>query len=143
MRIAISLAVLCVLNLAELLIHVIYGWQCWGFQPVGRVNMLIIVGLSVLFATTALLSLLSAGNRSRFLLRAGVAAAGLAISVAAFGTVGWRLFTSIHHQGAENLVFVGALNAGTIAVAVAAMAQPDPRMQRDATVNGDGGDESE
>ena len=129
MRMVIPLAVLGALDLAELLIHIVCGWRCWGFQPVGRVNMLIVVALSVLLVTTALLSLLSAGNRSRLLLRAGVATAGLTMSVAAYSAVGWRLFTSVHHQGPENLLLVAALNAGTIAVAVATMAQPNPRMR--------------
>ncbi len=138
MRIFIPLTLLSVLALAELLVHIVYGWGCWGLQPGGKANMLIVMGFSVLLVATTFLALFSAGSRSRLLLRAGVAAAGLAISAAAYGTVGWRLFTSIHHQGPENLLLVGALSAATIAVSVATVTQPNPRVQEGAAIEEDG-----
>jgi hypothetical protein len=42
-----------VLDLLEVGIHFVYGWECWGLQPGGELNMLLVLGLTILFLVAA------------------------------------------------------------------------------------------
>ena len=78
------------------------------------------VGFALLFVGTVGYAVyLTATSRfflSGFLLLIVAISAGLGAIVLAYVKVGWRIDTSIHGQGPENLLMVAAFNFGTIAV---------------------------
>jgi len=96
-----SLAILALLGLN----HAIHGAGCWGFQPGGGFSALLfdVQTLTSLIAVGwALYRLFTGHQRTRFIvIGAGFVVA--AAAVACYVSVGWRMHTSIHNQGPENL----------------------------------------
>lgn len=102
--IVVAVAVAIVIN------HLVYGFGCWGLQSGGRNS-------ARLYFLLCLLALLTCGvaawihfrreDRSGWLRALAVIGAAVAAGIL-FYTDGWTTFTSIHHQGMEKLVPVGA-----------------------------------
>lgn len=86
--------------------HLVHGFGCWGLQPGGPTSAMI-YDLQILTAVLGVLWLLSALSRRTVpydALRLSAIAFFAFASVATFMLFGWAAHTSIHHQGAENLV---------------------------------------
>ena len=84
--------------------------------------MLIVLGFGLLFVGTVGHAIISTWFRRMYLdnftLLMISISAGLIAVLSASGWVGWRIFTSSHHQGPENLTMVAALNFGTVIVSL-------------------------
>ena len=104
------------LDLLEAVVHLVYGRGCWGLQPGGKSSMHIAEGLAVTFVIAAAMSLTSAGGGLLLAKRLTGAVLGLGIIIATYVLRGWTMFTSLHNQGPENLLMLGALNAGIVCV---------------------------
>jgi len=86
--------------------HLVHGFGCWGFQPGGRASATI-YDLQIVTAAIGVLWLLTALARRTVPcdpLRIRAIALLVFASVATYMRFGWAAHTSIHHQGAENLV---------------------------------------
>lgn len=86
--------------------HLVHGFGCWGRQPGGPTSALI-YDLQILTAVIGCLWLIGALSRRtvpRDALRLGAIGLFAFLSIALFVLFGARAHTSIHHQGAENLV---------------------------------------
>ena len=84
----------------------IYGTSAWGFSPGGKLSA-VLYGLQILISLGGLAWLvihtLQARGTTRFY------ALGLTFAIAGFAgiaylTTGWRIATSGHYQGTENLI---------------------------------------
>jgi len=103
-QVMIITATLILLSLLALN-HTIHGPGCWGLQPGGRWSATLFniqVLVSALAICWSLYRVFWARGRIKFTV---VAIAYLAAIAAAFSymKVGWRMHTSIHGQGIENL----------------------------------------
>jgi hypothetical protein len=86
--------------------HLVHGFGCWGLQPGGPASAMI-YDLQILTAVIGILWLLDALKRRDApddALRLGAIGLFSLASIAMFMVFGWAAHTSIHHQGAENLV---------------------------------------
>ena len=116
MRRAPIVLLLVALNFAEGVIHLVYGSGCWGFQPGGHYSMLMAVGLVLTFIATVVWALMSVRRLLEFVSLALATILGSAAILVSYTWVGWRLFTTIHNQGPENLLFIAALDFGVLVV---------------------------
>ncbi len=103
-----------VLDLIEIAVHIIYGWGCWGLQAGGPINSLLVPVMTVVFLATAVSVMISANSILRFLIRAFTLLLASAFIITAYVHTGWRIFTSIHNQGPENLLLIAAINVGVL-----------------------------
>lgn len=86
--------------------HAVHGVGCWGLQAGGPTSQMI-YGLQILCAASGLVWLLvKIAQREAPLDVPGLMALAALVtaSVAGYRVVGWRIFTSIHAQGLENLI---------------------------------------
>ena len=85
--------------------HLVNGFECWGLHPAGQFSQLLF-SVQVLVSFGAVIWTiywLFAGRQShRVILAVMVIGCGV-LAVWQFFTVGGRMFTSGHDQGAENL----------------------------------------
>ncbi len=118
--ILITIAILLALGL----VHLVYGEGCWGLQPGGTLS-------GMLFDLQAVISLGAVlyccvitfryRDRPGLLALSGIAMVFLALAVWQYMTVGWRMGTSIHYQGSENLPTFLLTSAVSIVIGVQAL----------------------
>ncbi len=86
--------------------HAVHGLGCWGLQPGGRFSSLL-YWFQAIVAVVGLVwvcyRVIKGRERRRFVVAAciGLLAAG---AIVAYVGIGWRIDTSIHNQGPENLI---------------------------------------
>lgn len=88
------------------LIHFIHGPGCWGLQPGGIWTGCLYSIQSLITLGACIYSLLvTFGHRRRpMVVILGLVTATLFILAAwQYHVIGWRMYSSIHHQGPENL----------------------------------------
>ncbi len=86
--------------------HIVHGFGCWGLQPGGRTSALI-YDLQILTALISLVWLaivLSASRKPVNPNRLIMIGCCVVASVIMFMVTGWKAHTSIHYQGAENIL---------------------------------------
>ena len=95
--------------------HVVHGFGCWGLQPGGTVSGSV-YDLQILAAFVGTIGLLRGFHNGKLrvdefrLLLIGVF---IFASVLTFWIFGWRTYTSMHHQGPENLLAYASVAATT------------------------------
>jgi hypothetical protein len=116
--------------------HLANGLGCWGLQPGGRNSMflyLLQIAVAAVAGVHALGRLARTSVPRRYAL-AGLLLAAVASVGALYGLRGWRILTSLHNMGAENLLpflaaSFSALLAGRIigVVSRATQIRADPK----------------
>jgi hypothetical protein len=100
-----------------LIVHLIYGLGCWGFQPGGHAMMAL---FTIQVATSLVAMVILAwrswhrtGTKPHFFLLIGSIASVLCVWQ--FCSVGGRMYASVHDQGIENLpTFIFCLLPGLL-----------------------------
>lgn len=81
------------------------GLGAWGTQPGGRLSMWVLI-LQVLVSIFAIFWCIARGRKGKCKNMFSIVVSLLVVvSVVSLYQTGWQAFTSIHGQGAENLVF--------------------------------------
>ena len=111
-----SILISCLILLALAANHLIYGFGCWGLQPGGPISaklyefQLAVAVVATLLAAYSLLKI----KPARWERQMGIIGIALIGAVAIFYSGGWRVFTSMHHQGPENLLLFLSATASAI-----------------------------
>jgi hypothetical protein len=103
-HILILLLSIIVLALA-VITHLINGYHCWGLQPGGPMMANLFITQSFITTTAIIMSAITAikhGSKVEiWLLVTSLALVGICLWQ--YSITGWRMLTSIHFQGPENL----------------------------------------
>jgi len=87
--------------------HIIYGQGCWGFQPGGKYSgllyMLQLVVFLVIFFKLSITHKIGEKRPCKISVYI-VLASCLSVVIVSYMFIGWKINTSIHHMGVENLI---------------------------------------
>ncbi len=107
------LSVLCALNIGIAGVHVVHGWNCWGFYSGAFTNHRLVDGLVLLLCAAALYCLVTATSVRGFCARLSVVAAFLGASAFFYHQGARALYISFHHQPLGRIhLFLASLNLG-------------------------------
>lgn len=111
--------------------HAVHGFGCWGLQPGGRTSGYLYLA-QLLLSAYAVLYTLTRAVRAASPRNILFASAALGLSVvrwALMDAYGWQMHTSIHNQGAENLLPFFINSAVAIAVGIQILTGPRPEIR--------------
>lgn len=115
MAFVLSTVLVGLLLFANLVVH---DFSCWGLQPGGKLTALLFGSQSAI-SLMALTWMTRQVFQGKFGGRFAVFALALALTIAAiatFATTGWRMYSSIHSQGPENLTTFALASAVALVV---------------------------